>query len=112
MRPDRILVHPGFQPEVDALRARASAGQSPWKGLWRSYQAALWRLQSDLQAGEVVRRGRIPRILSDQYGVDNLYVMDLAGFHRLVYTIVDRDVLLLRLMDHPEYDRVFGFRKR
>lgn len=112
MRPERVLVHPLFQPKLDALEVRARAGQRPWTALWRAYQAALWRLQGDLQAGDVVRRGKIPRSFADRYGVENLYVMDLAGFHRLAYTIVDRDVLLPDLMGHPEYDRVFGFRRR
>lgn len=112
MRPDRILVHPLCQREHDALQALARTGQRQHATLWRSYQAALWRLDADLQAGEVVRRGRIPRYFAERYDADNLYVMDLAGFHRLAYTIVDRDVFLLDILGHPEYDRIFGFRRK
>jgi hypothetical protein len=38
--------------------------------------------------------------------VTNLYCVDLPAFHRLFYTIRDRDVIVLDLVDHREYDRV------
>lgn len=70
------------------------------------------RIGADLQVGEVVQRGRIPRYFFDKYAAENLYIVDLSSFHRMAYTIVGREVLLLDIMAHQDYDRIFGFRKK
>lgn len=112
LRPERVLVHPVAQPQHDALEAAARLGHRPQASVWRSYQTALLRIRADILAGEVVRRGSIPRYFTTRYDAANLYVIDLAAFHRLTYTLDGRDVILLDVMDHPTYDRIFGFRKR
>jgi hypothetical protein len=67
--------------------------------------------EGDAQRGEVVRQGFIPAYFRERYGVTNLYCMDLAAFHRCFYTIANRSVILLDIVDHPTYDRWFPGRR-
>lgn len=73
-------------------------------------------LLADRLQGEVVKRDRIPRVLRDAYGLENLYVEDLPSFWRLLYTIVrdrgERYVVVVEIADHEAYDRWFPGRGR
>jgi hypothetical protein len=69
-------------------------------------RAALEHIKSDGQWGEVIPPRAIPRQYLRDFGVTNLYCVDLPAFHRLFYTVRDRDVILIDLLDHRDYDRV------
>ena len=73
-------------------------------------------LLADCLHGEVVKKDRIPRVLRDTYGLENLYVEDLPSFWRLLYTIVrdrgERYVVVVEIADHEAYDRWFPGRGR
>lgn len=56
---------------------------------------------------------RLPAYFTDRYGAQNLYCIDLAFFHRAFYTIEERAVILLDIVDHAKYDKWFpGGRRR
>jgi hypothetical protein len=69
----------------------------------------------DCLHGEVVRRGSIPSELVRRYGVENLYVEDLPSFWRLLYTVVrrnsDRHVVILAIISHRDYSKLFPGRQ-
>ena len=73
-------------------------------------------LLADCLHGEVVRKSAIPAPLRRQYGLENLYVEDLPGFWRLLYTVVriegDRIVVVLEIVDHRAYSRWFPGRRK
>jgi hypothetical protein len=73
-------------------------------------------LLEDCLHGEVVRKAAIPRVLANQYGLENLFVEDLPSFWRLLYTIVhegaDRLIVVVEIVDHRKYDRWFPNRGR
>lgn len=68
-------------------------------------------LLADCLHGEVVKKDRIPRVLRDRYGLENLYVEDLPSFWRLLYTIVrdrgERHIVVIEIVDHETYSRWF-----
>jgi hypothetical protein len=65
-------------------------------------------LLADCLHGEVVKRDRIPKVLKDRHGLENLFVEDLPSFWRLLYTIVrdrgERYVVVVEIVDHQTYD--------
>lgn len=101
-----MVVHPAAQDRLDKLAQEATEGKQPAQAIWKGFQAAVARLKSDGQWGEVIPPKSIPRRFPREYGVTNLYCIDLPSFHRLFYTIRDRDVIVLDLMDHRQYDRL------
>ena len=64
------------------------------------------RIKSDGQWDEVIPRSSIPGYFRSKYGVTNLYCVDLPDVHRVFYTIRGRDVVMLDLVDHRQYDRM------
>ena len=85
----RVLAHHGLQD-----------GQ-PGQAIWKSLQVCIARLRIDGQWGEVVRQEAIPKYFREKYGISNLYCIDLAAFHRGSYTIANRAIILLDIVDHP-----------
>jgi len=64
--------------------------------------------------GGQIRKYRIPRDLKRRLGIENLWRAELPGGWRLLYTIVAKvdvrpEVRILRILDHKEYDRLFGY---
>ena len=105
-RPTSVVVHPAAQDRLDGLAQEASEGKQPAQALWNGFQAAVDRVKKDGQWGEVIPPKSIPRRFSRDFGAINLYCIDLPSFHRLFYTIRDRDVILLDLVDHRQYNRL------
>ncbi len=68
-------------------------------------------LLADCLHGEAVKKDRIPRMLRDRYGLNNLFVEDLPSFWRLLYTIVrdrgERYIVVVEVVDHRAYSRWF-----
>lgn len=73
-------------------------------------------LKIDPQHGIHIPRKNISKALADRYGTDRLWKIDLVGYWRLIYTIIGDEVkiiaFVLEFMDHKEYDKLFGYRKR
>ena len=92
------------------MESASKRGRKHEAALWKSLETSLTRIRRDAQWGEVIPR--IPAYFVQRYGAPNLYCVDLAFFHRLFYTIFQRDVVLLDLVDHVQYDRWFGRKHR
>jgi hypothetical protein len=73
-------------------------------------------LLADCQYGEVVKKSRIPKALKAKYRLENLYVVDLPSFWRLLYTITrdgaTRYIVVVEIVDHESYNRWFPGRGR
>jgi hypothetical protein len=105
-RPTSLVVHPATQERLDRIAQHAAQGRQPGQAIWKALRAAIRQIKNDGQWGEVIPPGSIPSRFGHEFGVTNLYCVDLPSFHRLFYTIRDRDVVLLGLVSHPEYDRL------
>jgi hypothetical protein len=80
--------------------------------LWRSTGAWLEKLKADSQAGTKIPRDLWPADYTRNHGATNLYKCNLAGAHRLPYTIYVElgqvKVPAIDFMTHKEYEKVFG----
>lgn len=110
-RPDDIIVHHDVEESYDSWAVLALRERRPAHAVWKSLHAALLELRTDAQWGEVIPQRSIPRHFREKYGVSNLYCIDLAAFHRCFYTIANRTIILLDIVDHPSYDRWFPGRR-
>ncbi len=105
-RPTSVVVHPAAQEVLDRLAEEARHSRQPAQAIWKGFQTAIAQVKIDGQWGEVIPPRAIPQQFVRLFGVTNLYCLDLPSFHRLFYTIRDRDVIVLGLVNHTEYDRL------
>ena len=71
-------------------------------------------LKEDMEAGEPIRKKQIPRHYTDKYGVNNLHRYAHPEAYRSCYTLVKFEgvgvcPVILDLLSHSEYDRIFGY---
>ena len=110
-RPDEVIVHDSLESAYESWEQLAARGRQPAQSVYKSLQLAILRIKRNGQFGEVIRQSSIPRYFRERYGVSNLYCVDLAAFHRCFYTLVNRSVVMLDIVDHPTYDKWFPGRR-
>jgi hypothetical protein len=105
-RPRSVTIHPATQSKFDDLGRDALKREPPAQAIWKALGTSVLRIKADGQWGEVIPPSSIPRAFSERYGLTNLYCVDLPSFHRMFYTVGDRDIVIIELIDHREYDRL------
>lgn len=106
-RPDSVTIHDEHAAHYAAIERAALAGRRPEAAIWKGLLVAVRRLKRDGNWGEVIPKTSIPREFVRRYAVKNLYCVDLADFHRALYTIVGHRVIFLDLVDHAQSDKWF-----
>ena len=94
----------------DAVKDRALLSKAQEKKLlwWRD------RLARDATVGDPIRKSLIPAALKRKYQIDNLWRLELPDGWRALYTIASRpagrpEVMILRMLSHKDYNRLFGY---
>jgi len=70
-------------------------------------------LKDNPQYGDAIKKELIPEKLKRE-GIENLYRVELSNFWRMLYTIegdtVEIFLFVLNIMDHKEYNKLFGYK--
>jgi hypothetical protein len=70
-------------------------------------------LRENMLAGDKVEKKKLPKAYVREYGITNLFRLDLDRNYRLAYTIVAEGMLkivcILEVMDHKTYNERFGY---
>ncbi len=103
-----MTVHSVVQPKFDKLQEEAAARRQPASSIQKALRVAVARIKDDGQWGEVIPLRSIPAIYARNFGIRSLYCVDLPAFHRLFYTIRDRDVIVIDLVNHRECDQLMA----
>jgi hypothetical protein len=66
--------------------------------------------------GDPVAKNLIPKEYKVEYCAINLFRVELSGFWRMLYTLkgdkIEVVAFVLDIIDHPTYDKKFGYRKK
>ncbi|MCX6768174.1 MAG: hypothetical protein NTY90_05635 [Candidatus Micrarchaeota archaeon] len=99
-------------------------GGSFHRALLKSIDSKIAVLKANYDYGTQVQRKLFPRKYVEEYGVTNLWKIDLAGYWRMIYTLrqpqreqTEVEIIsiwldVLDIMDHGKYDEVFGYGKK
>ncbi len=81
--------------------------------LLRSIHRIIEILKQNPQFGDPIRKQLIPYKFIDM-GIQNLYRAELSNYWRMLYTIEGSQVeifcFILSIVDHKEYDKLFGYK--
>lgn len=79
----------------------------------KEVERALDLLKENALSGEKIREEQWPRRYVEKYGIRNLYRYGLGGGYRITYILLSEEkrtvVVILDLLSHPDYDRLFGY---
>lgn len=66
--------------------------------------------------GDPVAKKLIPQEYKTEHGAVTLFRVELSGYWRMLYTLkgdhVEIVAFVLDILDHPTYDKKFGYRKK
>jgi|SRR3989344_74225 len=119
MRPVRVQIVGNAAEEFEHLNK--IVGEEQAKGISNSEHQQL--LKSIKQKIELVKVNpqygdSVPKALIKKsgYSVDNLWIVDLTGYWRMLYTLKGTQIeilcFVLEIIDHKRYDKIFGYRKK
>ena len=85
------------------------------KSILNSFERAKELLKQNPQYGDPVSKRLIPDSLL-KLGIQNLYRIELSNYWRMLYTIegntVEIFLFVLKIVDHDEYNKLFGYKKK
>ena len=96
------------------------------KGITNSFNQQLFKsvkrvkelIETNKFYGDNVKKDMIPDYYKERYGVTNLFRVELVGYWRMIYTLEDAGnnveilAIVLEFMNHEDYNKRFGYRKR
>jgi len=84
------------------------------QSLLNSIKRIINLLKENPQFGDPIAKRLIP-IKFKQQGIQNLYRVELSNYWRLLYTLegtkVEIFAFVLNIVEHKEYDKLFGYKK-
>ncbi|MDO8556087.1 MAG: hypothetical protein Q7R96_02845 [Nanoarchaeota archaeon] len=66
--------------------------------------------------GDQITKKIYPKKYLELYNIKNLFRVELPAFWRMLYTIKQKEtqktILILDILDHNDYNKLFGYKKR
>ena len=82
----------------------------------RGIRNAIDILRDNTHYGIQLPKKQIPNKYIELYGVENLWIIEMPLYWRLIYTVNSTEVEVINLKldfyDHPGYDKVFNYKKK
>ena len=74
-------------------------------------------IKANIHYGEPIAKNLIPEEYKIKYGATNLFRVELPVFWRMFYTLTNNEQIeivafVLDIINHPEYNKKFGYRKK
>ena len=119
MKPVRVQLIGNAAEEFESLNRLVgeeqakNVGNSEHQQLRKSIKLKIELIKVNPQYGDAVPKAIAKR---SGYNIDNLWVVDLTGYWRMLYTMkgsaVEIICFVLEIIDHKHYDKIFGYRKK
>ncbi len=90
-------------------------GDKEAETMLRSIHRTIDVLKEHPQFGDPIKKQLIPQKFLEM-GIQNLYRAELSNYWRMLYTLEGTQIeifcFVLSIMDHKEYDQLFGYKKK
>jgi hypothetical protein len=88
------------------------------KSILNSINKKVELIKANPHYGDPILKKLIPQEYVEKYGVTNLFRVGLSNYWRMLYTLTDGETVIeiiafvLDIIDHKEYNKKFGYKKR
>ncbi|MCX6747166.1 MAG: hypothetical protein NTU63_03480 [Candidatus Pacearchaeota archaeon] len=74
-------------------------------------------IKANIHYGNPIAKNIIPIEYKIKYGINNLFRVELPGFWRMLYTLTNNEEIeiiafVIDIIDHPTYNKKFGYKKK
>lgn len=111
-----VRLTPEAEEAYEYLISKASDSKQE-ETILNAFHQKIELIKNDVHYGNPVAKRLIPSEYKTKYGVKNLFRVELPSFWRMLYTLtagnsgVETLVIVIDIIDHKKYDKVFGYKK-
>jgi len=114
-RKTRVILSKDAEKTYLRLKERAKTSKKD-RSVFNSIGRKVELIKQDPHYGNPIAKSLIPEEYRKKYGISNLFRVELAGFWRMLYTLVGSEekieiiAFVLEISSHGEYDERFGYK--
>lgn len=95
---------------------KKSKKKPTYEQLLSSIDNAIKNIKLDYKYGDLIPRKYLSKATIKKYGTNRIFRIELTGYWRLLYTLVGNEAkiiaFILEYMDHKNYNKIFGYKKK
>lgn len=116
MKEVRIILSPEAEEVYKKLNSEAESNKQS-KMILKAVNNKIDLIKANIHYGNPIAKNLIPEEYKTKYGTSNLFRVELPAFWRMLYTLINNEEIeiiafVLDIIDHPTYDRKFGYKGR
>lgn len=116
MKNIRVILSPEAQEVYKYLNENAESSKTE-RMILKAVNQKIELIKQNIHYGDPIAKNLIPEEYKQKYGTTNLFRVELPAFWRMLYTLTNNEeieiiIFVLDIVDHPTYDKKFGYRKQ
>ena len=117
MKTVRVILSPEAEEVYTHLNKMAPTSKSD-RMILNAINKKVELIKVNSHYGDPIAKALIPKEYKEKYEVTNLFRVELPNYWRMLYTLINNETFVeiiafvLDILDHPEYDKKFGYRKK
>ncbi len=117
MKQVRIILSKDAKEVYEFLNSEAQDSKQE-RSILNSVNQKIEFIKLNPHYGNPVPKKLIPKEYILKYGINNLFRVELPNFWRMLYTLTEGETkaevisFVLDIIDHPNYNKKFGYKKR
>ena len=120
MKTIRVKFSPEAEEVYDYLNKEAgrAKGKSLEIQILKAVNKKVELIKANFHYGEPIAKSKIPQKWKDKYDITNLFWVELPHFWRMLYSLTDGETeieiiaFVVNILDHKEYDKLFGYKSK
>lgn len=114
MKEVRIVFSPEAEEVYKKLNAEAETNKQS-RMILKAINHKKELIRANIHYGDPIAKNLIPEEYKQKYSATNLFRVELPAFWRMLYTLTNNEEIeiiafVLDIIDHPDYDKKFGYR--
>ncbi len=117
MKTVRVILSPEAEEAYKQLNKEAAESKTE-KAILNGIDSKIELIKENIHYGNPIAKKLIPKEYKEKYGITNLFRVKLPHYWRMLYSLTDGETkieiisFVLDLIDHPTYNKKFGYKKK
>ncbi len=117
MKEVRIILSPEAREVYNYLNRESETSKTE-RTILRAIKQKGELIKANPHYGDPISKKLIPKEYLERYEITNLFRIELPNFWRMLYTLTEGETkieviaFVLDIIDHPTYNKKFGYKKR
>ncbi len=117
MKKVRVILSPDAEEVYKHLNKDAPTSKTD-RMILNAINKKVELIKVNLHYGDPIAKNLIPREYVEKYEITNLFRVELPNYWRMLYTLTDNETnieiiaFVLDILEHSDYDKKFGYRKK